>query len=253
MRGGRVQMDPSRGGGRGNGGGGRPRGMVLADRKQPTGPIEVLTGEVLSPLVSPLFSARNPLCRAHQRLVSVNPWLRSFFSNTAIPAAVLPLLQSSMAPSVDRSGERRPSPPALPVFEEGGVSEGRAIRGSGPARERGARAHTRARRERVYAPHVFSPLLRTGAGWGAHGGGGWPSWERHLGRQNGSSAAHSAKANPASQAISRVASSDTPRPASSFQVHTLEGCSNQHQQCDDSDHEQPEQQVVSHHSSCAPR
>jgi hypothetical protein len=41
-----------------------PRGMVLADRKQPTGPIEVLAGEVLSPLVSPLFSARNPLLLA---------------------------------------------------------------------------------------------------------------------------------------------------------------------------------------------
>jgi hypothetical protein len=49
------------------------------------------------------------------RLGSVNPLLRSFFSNTAMPAAVLPLLQSSMAPSVEKSGRRPPSPPALPV------------------------------------------------------------------------------------------------------------------------------------------
>jgi hypothetical protein len=50
-----------------------------------------------------------------QRFGSVNPLLRSFFSSTGMPAAVLPLSQSAIAPSVVLSGMGRASPPALAV------------------------------------------------------------------------------------------------------------------------------------------
>ena len=50
-----------------------------------------------------------------QRLGKVNPLLRSFCSSTGMPAAVLPLLQSSMASTVEKSGLSPPLPPALPV------------------------------------------------------------------------------------------------------------------------------------------
>ena len=63
---------------------------------------------------------RNSGCRSNSAADRINVWARQIrccaaFSSTGMPAAVLPLLQSSMASSVVKSGLRPPLPPALPV------------------------------------------------------------------------------------------------------------------------------------------